>query len=248
MTQKEYQKLVSEFKALMATGEKDQRKLAQLAYLAIDGMGHSPAEFASDTGYTVETVRRYRKVHQWTLDNPTREESFTDVMVLVGMSTERAEAVQVLSDITGKAIATVKSDTEAIAKVRTFLADNQELVTEALKDDDTRQGVVTAAFQAASEDMGATQRQGARDKAKAAHKPKPTLRAEAITQLKYKAINSGIWGRANLPMITEQLELLGPYLDQPTIGKMIEDLRPAYEAMLVTWDTLGALQTASVQK
>ena len=245
MTKQEYQKLVSEFKTLMARGEKDQWKLAQLAYLAIDGMGHKPAEFAADTGHKVDTIRKYRKTHQWRLDHPDDLLVFSDAFVMATASPERAEAIQVLADITDRSVATAARDTENIAKVRDFMNQNQDLMVEAMKDDDTRQKVVTAAFHAASEDIVKEATRATKEAAKEAHKPKPTLTKAALTELLHKTINSGIWGKTNLPMLTDQLDLLAGKIGQLELTAYRENLQPAMDAMADLVTTMDAMQADS---
>jgi len=153
----DYQELVSQFKELMESGESVQWELAEVAFLASEAEHGGLKQFAADTGYAVKTIDRYKKAYSWKMANQItlseRDLSFADVYVLASMSEDRAAAVQVLAGATGKPIGTVKSDTEAINTVRDFLTENPELVKDALKDDDTRSAVASAAFKAATEDV-----------------------------------------------------------------------------------------------
>jgi hypothetical protein len=184
-----YQELVAEFKELMERGEKDQRKLAELAYLAIDELGHKPSEFAKDVGRQVDTVRKYRMAYVWEQENPDRDLDFADVLVLANMSEDRATAVQVLAGATGKPIGTVKSDTEAINIVQDFLTHNPDMLKEALKDDKARQAVASAAYKAAAEQVVEGAEGIVREAAgKPKSKPKPDprgLKALEIERLKH---------------------------------------------------------------
>ena len=90
----EYMQLVAAFKELMEVGDKDQWKLAEIAYLASAEHG-GITQFAKDTGYAVDTIRRYIGAYKWSQDNETMvsDHSFADVLVLSNMSEDRAAAV-----------------------------------------------------------------------------------------------------------------------------------------------------------
>jgi len=187
-----YQELVSQFKELMAKGEKDQWKLAELAFLASEAHG-GLKQCATDTGYAYSTIKKYKGAYVYRQDNEKAVSdgslSFADVITLADMSEDRAAAVQVLAGATGKPIGTVKSDTDAINIVQDFLTNNPNMLKEALKDDEARQAVASAAYKAAAEQVVEGAEGIVREAAgKPKSKPKPDprgLKALEIERLKH---------------------------------------------------------------
>ena len=245
MTETQYKQLVAAFKETMERGEKDQWALAEYAYQAIDGLGVKPTVFAKDTGYAPVTIKSYRKVWAATLKEGYSDTPFGDLFAVARMSPERAEAVEILAEIDGKSVSTVKRETERIAAVRTFIAENADLMALAMKDEGTRKEVIAQAFVAASEETPAASKT---PRGEATPKPKRFIAQEEMTALRYKTINSGIWGRDNLPMIVAQMATLEQYITDDDVDIYMDNLRPAYDAMLQLWDKLEALKAVKVGK
>ncbi len=240
MTDAQYAKLVADFQAGMLRGETTQRDLAEIAWVASEKYG-GVRKFADATGYKENTISRYKIAYEYSqsLGSDT-DLTFADIMVLSAMSPERADAISILADLDGKSVSTVKSNTAGINSLRTFMADNTELVTEALKDEDTRKAVIGSAFAAASEGVVAEATRHTKAAADTKEKPRRFIAQEELKALEYKAINSGIWGKTNLPMIAEQMEILDKYMDTDHIEKMMADLYPAKVAMDELWAALEA--------
>jgi hypothetical protein len=181
-----YQELVTEFKALMEKGEKDQWKLAEIAFLASQEHGGIKA-FAQDVGRAPNTISMYVGAYKYRETNEIivsdNDFSFADVITLAAMSEDRGNAVQILAGAMGKPIGTVKSDTEAINIVQAFLTENPELVKEALKDDDARSAVASAAFKAAKEDVVAEATGIAKEAAGGKVKPKVDKRGMKAVEI-----------------------------------------------------------------
>ena len=176
-TNMNYTDLVADFKSIWESAEKDQWRLAELAVLASSKHGGVSA-FAKDVGRSPVTISKYIAAWKYREANLSREMdlNFADAYALAGMSEVRREAVRSLAAATGKPVNTVKSDTEAIKVVADFLTDNPDMLAEALKDDDARSAVTSAAFKAATSDVVATAEGITKE---AADKKTPTTRRPA---------------------------------------------------------------------
>ena len=245
----EYMQLVAAFKELMEHGEKDQWKLAEIAYLASeDGYG-GVTEFAKDTGYAAGTIHKYIKAYKWGQENESSlsETTFADVYVLAAMTEERAAAVQILAGATGKPIGTVKSDTEAINIVKDFLVGNPELVKDALKDEAARSAVASAAFKAASEDVVAEASGITKEAAKEkAPKKNTSMRAVQVEQLKYKAASVGRWAEGNLPALVREAEALAEYMTADELDFIFVQLGMAHDLISEARNIVNELRKAKV--
>lgn len=245
MTDAQFDKLVTSFRELMAKGDKDQWKLAEMAWTASENHG-GIARFAKATGYAANTISTYAKAFAMKQADHSDSLVFADAAALAKMSPERGEAVQVLAGAMGRAINTTSKDSEAVSLVQDFLAENPELVTEALKDDDTRSTVVAAAFKAASEGMATEVTTGG--------KPKPmvkrpvrntTSRAAEVERLKLSAAMTARWANGNLPALVRDTQALAEYMTQDELQLITDHLATASEAITAALNTIGALVKAA---
>ncbi len=244
----EYMQLVAAFKELMQQGDKDQWKLAEIAYLASSEHG-GVKQFAADTGYAPNTISRYIATYKFRESSeiiPSEDDlPFADMYVLAGMSEDRAAAVQILAGATGTPIGTVKSDTEAINVVRDFLTDNPELVKDALKDDKARSAVASAAYKAASEDVVAEATGITKEAVKEkAPKKNTSSRAVEVERVKYKASMAGRWAKGNMPELMRDVEALAPYMTGEELMFVFEQLGMAFDLIAQTRASVKALMSA----
>lgn len=243
-----YEQLVAAFKELMTRGEKDQWKLSEIAYLAINDEGIKPSKFAGDVGLGVDTVRKYRKTFMWRESQTSGlDYTFADAVVLANRGEVDGTAIQVLAGAMGKPIGSIKSDTEAINIVKDFLVENPELVKGALKDEAARSAVASAAFKAASEDVVAEAsgitKEAAREKAP---KKNTSMRAVQVEQLKYKAASVGRWAEGNLPALVREAEALAEYMTADELDFIFVQLGMAHDLISEARNIVNELRKAKV--
>lgn len=241
----EYQELVSQFKELMERGERDQWKLAETASLAVgskteDGEEVTATKFAKDTGYQKATVYKYLKAHAYRESIDDRHITFADALVLGNASPERATAIDVLAGAMGKTISSARDDTEAVNIVQEFLTDNPELVTQALKDDDARSAVASAAFNAAKQDVVAGAEGLTKDaaKGKATAKPKADPRGIKAVEIQRFLFDVQRAAREN-SLVTTRWQR---DLDALKNDMSVDELTEVYDALGLMYDRIAAMR------
>ena len=244
-----YQQLVAAFTELMKRGEKDQWKLAETATIAIS-TGKTAKEFGADTGYAKRTINQYIKAFAYRDGLGERNHAhltYADAVVMSKYSELKAQAIEILAGATGGALSTTSKDIEQVKLVQDFLIENPELVQAALKDDDARSAVASAAFKAASEDIVA-EATGITTKAAREKAPKRNLsqRAVQVEQLKYRASRIGHWAEGNIPSIIRDTVDLAEYMTVEELSFVFDQLGQAHDVISQARTTIDDLRRAKV--
>lgn len=142
----ETQAAAAEFKALFASADKDQWRLAELAFLGTEG-DMTVKAFAEAAGITTRTVNRYRTTWLYR-ENETHGSDlvFTDASVLANSSDEQAAALQIVAGANEIGIKTAANTrVDQVKAVREYVQANPEVMAEAMKGDEATYDVVIGA-------------------------------------------------------------------------------------------------------